>query len=214
MPPERVITAQRKISFAPLSQSTRSTPRRNVSSIQNYSNFERIDEIIQNPPKTPKSTAQNTQPQGDRDIEIEDGEEEEEEEEEDNSSTFGEEEEEEVQIEPLDIPTCQNLLSTITIKRYRKEKKFRKSRDETTWTQAYFDITIIDETWVNISKEGYPILVNHLWTCKFCGPTFTSTDKQCHDNTTVLNKHIHQAHEMNPQKHKLDIQPTLKSSIL
>ena len=72
----------------------------------------------------------------------------------------------------------------------------------------------MDETWVNTSKEGHPTLVNHLWTCKFCGPAFTSTDKQCHGNTTALNKHMHQAHEMNSQKHKLGIQPTLKGSVL
>ena len=61
---------------------------------------------------------------------MEDGEEEEEEE--DNSSTSSEEEEEEVQIEPLDTSMCQNLPSTITIKRYRKEKKSQKLRDEIT----------------------------------------------------------------------------------
>ena len=143
---------------------------------------------------------------------MEDGKEEEEEE--DNSSTSDEKEEEEVQIKPLDTLMHQNLLLIITIKRYRKEKKLQKSQDETTQTQAYFDITIIDETQVNMFKKDYPILVNHLWTCKFCGPAFTSTDKQHHGNTTALNKHMHQAHEMNPQKHKLGIQPTLKGSVL
>jgi len=61
---------------------------------------------------------------------MEDGEEEEEKE--DNSSTSGEEEKKEIQIEPLDTPTHQNLLSTITIKRYWKEKKLQKPQDEIT----------------------------------------------------------------------------------
>jgi hypothetical protein len=50
MPLERVISKQRTISWGPISTPTHETPRRNRSTIQNYSQYERIDEPIQNPP--------------------------------------------------------------------------------------------------------------------------------------------------------------------
>jgi hypothetical protein len=146
-------------------------------------NFERIYEPIVNPPKTPKASTQNTQCEGDGDVNMADGDEEED----DTLFISSEEEEEEVSIDLESTSTRPNLPSTVTIKRQRKSrsKTARKPRDETTWTQAYFNVTTMDETWVNKAKEGYPTLANRLWTCRLCGPHLRSTDAQRHGNTTA-----------------------------
>jgi hypothetical protein len=66
----------------------------------------------------------------------------------------------------------------------------------------------MDETWVNISKRGYLVQQNRLWTCKFCKGGFSSTDKARHGNTSHLNNHLLAEHGMTKQKHQLGIQLT------
>ncbi len=214
MPPERT---QRRIQFVPVSNipsSTRRTPRRNKSSIQNYAQPERIDEPMQNRPTTPKTPRISTlgrtlgrgQVEDEDDIEMLDKT--------DDEDIFASEKsgDEEVEIEPSTTPTRQNLPSTITVHKRRTITKPRKPREETTWTRYYFDITTIEETWINEAKAGKPTLNNRLWTCKICGPAFTSTDKQRHSNTLALNDHLRDEHEMNIQKHKLGIALKVKHS--
>jgi hypothetical protein len=75
MPLERVISKQRTISWGPIGTPMRQIPRRNRSTIQNYSQYERIDELIQNPPRTPKTTTQLTQLDDNGEAQIADGEE-------------------------------------------------------------------------------------------------------------------------------------------
>lgn len=59
-----------------MSTPTRQIPSRsNRTVIRNYSQLEQREVVIQNPPKTPKTPTPNTQPQGDRDIQMADGEE-------------------------------------------------------------------------------------------------------------------------------------------
>jgi hypothetical protein len=121
--------------------------------------------------------------------------------------------EEEVEIDPTGTPTRQNLPSTIIIKKRRitTTKRARKIRKETTWTQCYFNVTTMDETWSK-PKEPDKLLINRLWTCKLCGPAFTSTDKQRHGNTSSLNTHMKDKHEINAQKHALGI-PAKKNGV-
>jgi hypothetical protein len=69
---------------------------------------------------------------------------------------------EEVQVRPSDTPTRKNLPTTVTIWKHHKVKKARKQWKENTWTQAYFDITIIEETWIHTGRKGHLILKNRL----------------------------------------------------
>jgi hypothetical protein len=194
--------SNKRFHFAPLS-SIRQTPRRNRSSIQNYSQYERIDEPIQNPPRTPKTTTHNTQAEEEEDVEMADKDQ-------DSEQECGSPSSEEIEVQPSETPTRQNLPTTITIKKRFRNKKPRKQRGETTWTQAYFDITLIDETWVNEVTTNKPVLNNRLWICKLCGPAFSSTDKERHGNTSKLNNHLRDEHDMNKQKHQLGILPKQK----
>jgi hypothetical protein len=68
----------------------------------------------------------------------------------------------------------------------------------------------MDETWVNENKVGKLILQNRLWTCKYCFPIFTSDDKERHGNTSKLNNHMKDVHDLNKQKHKLGVLPKVK----
>ena len=136
MPLERIPAKQRMISFTSLSSSTRQTPHRNKLSIQNYSQIERIDEPIENPPKTPRVTTLATQDEGDEDIEMADGDQGDDNDLESNASKV-----EEIEVQMSEILTRRNIPSTITIKKSHKKKKTRKPREETTWTRAYFDVT-------------------------------------------------------------------------
>jgi hypothetical protein len=132
MPPERVQRKQRTISWASIGTPTRQTPRRTTSTIQNYSQYERIDEPIRNPspaPRTPKTNTQSTEPDKDGDIQMADGEDDDEL---DNlSSSLGEEE---IAVDGVQTPTRQNVPTTITIKKRHLKKKDWKPREETTWT--------------------------------------------------------------------------------
>jgi hypothetical protein len=199
---------QRTISFAPMSSSTRQTPRRNASNIQDYSQYERIDEPIQNPLRTPKTSTQPTQLDNNKDTQMTDGEEDLE----DANDLLLSSREEEIEVQAAKTPTQRNLPSTVTIKRRYLNKRPRKQRDETTWTQFYFDVTPIEDTWINQAKKGKPVLQNRLWTCKLCGPAFSSTDKERHSNTSKLNNHLQSEHEMNRQKHQLGVLPKYKDS--
>ena len=76
-----------------------------------------------------------------------------------------------------------------------------------TWTQHYFTIDLMDETWVNEDKPTKPVQQNRRWTCKLCGPTFSSTDKERHGNTSKLNNHMRDVHQMDKRKHLLDELP-------
>jgi hypothetical protein len=98
--------------------------------------------------------------------------------------------EEEIQVYPTKTPTHHNLPLTITIKKHYKEKRQQKPRTETTWTQAYLDITLIEESWINEGKNGKRVQKNRLWTYKLCGPEFSFTNKECHGNTSRLNTHL------------------------
>jgi hypothetical protein len=66
----------------------------------------------------------------------------------------GEVEEEEVPVELLDTPTRQNLPTTVIIRQRRYIKRARKPRRETTWTQHYFNVTLLDEIYINKAKKG------------------------------------------------------------
>jgi hypothetical protein len=116
MASQRVPVSQQKLTFIPITSSTRQTPRRNLSLIQNYSQYERIDEPIVNPPKTPKTVLQATQAlsEGDEDVEIEDREEE-------DTIEIDESSSDEEVVQPSDTPTRRNLPSTITVKRHKRE---------------------------------------------------------------------------------------------
>lgn len=94
-----------------------------------------------------------------------------------------------------------SLLSTIKVRIQKREKKARKLRFKTTQTQCYFDVIVIDETQVNKGKQGKPKLINRQQTCKICGLTFLLTNKERHRNTSKLNNHLCDAHDMNKQKH-------------
>jgi hypothetical protein len=127
MPPQRVVPKQRTISFASTTSSTRQTPRRNIPTIQDYKNFERIDEPIQNPastPKTPRTATQATQAEEDDTIDISDNAE-------DNE---GEESlsNEEIEVDTTETPTRRNLQSTVIIRKRHLKRRVRKAREETT----------------------------------------------------------------------------------
>ena len=198
--------SQKTIPFAPIASSasqTRGTPRRNASTITNYARPERIDEIIQNPPQTPRAPARATQADTAlEDTEMDYGDEDDEEEQEE-----AQEGAEVIEILDPDTPTQRNLPSTVITKTRRIIKRARKPRSETTWTQFYYDVTLLDDTWVNTSKKGHPVLQNRLWTCKWCKSAFSSTDKSRHGNTSTLNNHLLLEHNMTKQKHQLGIQP-------
>jgi hypothetical protein len=61
-------------------------------------------------------------------------------------------------ISDLNTLTRQSLPSTVTIKRHCIHKKPQKEHSETTWTQNYFNITLLDNTWVNLQKKSHPVL--------------------------------------------------------
>lgn len=139
MPPQRSKPIQQRISFLPTSQNSlnpRGTPRRNYNTIQNYAWPERINEIINNPAATPRHP-HPPRPTVKDDIDMAD---------EDNEE--GDQEiEEEVSIDQSITPTRRNIPSTVVVKtRRRTKKKPRKAREETTWTQHYFNITQIEDT--------------------------------------------------------------------
>jgi hypothetical protein len=211
MPPERISKKQRVLSWAPTTSSPRQMSRRNKSTIQNYSRCEQIDEPISNPPRTPKTPHPPTK---DTHIIRDDASEEEVQMADDqDGDNNGSGSEEEVEIDPADTPTRHNLPSTITIKKRRTTttKKARKMRKETSWTQCYFNVTTMDETWSK-PKEPDRILINRMWTCKLCGPAFTSTDKQRHGNTSALIRHMKDKHDMDARKHALGI-PAKKNGV-
>jgi hypothetical protein len=104
-------------------------------------------------------------------------------------------------------PTRRNLPFTVVVKRRRKERRPRKECGEHTWTMRYFNVTALDETWVNTQRKGHLVLQNRLWTCKFCKSAFSFIDKARHGNTTHLNNHLRDKHEMTRKKHDLSILP-------
>jgi hypothetical protein len=68
-------------------------------------------------------------------------------------------------------------------------------------------VTILEETWINKSLKDKPSMLNRLWICKICGPSFQSTDKERHGNTSRLVNHLKEQHDMDEQKHKLGVLP-------
>ena len=127
MPPQHTAPKQRTISFAPITSSTRQTPRRNVPAILDYKNFERIDEPIQNPactPKTPRTSTQATQAEEDNTINISD----------DAEDDEGEEglSNEEIEVDTAETPTRRNLQSTVIVRKRYLKRRVRKAREETT----------------------------------------------------------------------------------
>jgi hypothetical protein len=111
-----------------------------------------------------------------------------------------------------ETPSRSAIYSTVTIRRRQLQKRARKPRSETTWTQHYFDVTTLDKTWVNKGKRGKPTLQNRLWVCKLCGPAFKSTNKERHRNTSKLNNHLRDEHNMDKRKHQLGEKPLLKGA--
>jgi hypothetical protein len=145
---------------------TRQTPWRNVLAILDYKNFERIDEPIQNPactPKTPRTSTRATQAEKDDTIDISDDSEDDEVEE--GLSN------EEIEVDAAKTPTRRNLQSTVIVRKHHLKRRVRKAREETTWVQAYFDVVLMDETWINEVRKSKPVLQNRRWTC---GPAFSS----------------------------------------
>lgn len=158
MPPQRSAPTQQQIPFEPASPNPlnpRGTPRRNRTTIRDYARPERIDEIIENPALTPHHTHPPSRPTiegDDNDVNMADAEED------------GEEQEieEEVMIDQLGTPTRRNIPSTVVVKTRRRIRKPRKPRKETTWTQHYFEVTTLEETWINNALKSKPTLLNRL----------------------------------------------------
>jgi hypothetical protein len=210
MPPK----AQRTLSFAPpptplpaTPSGTRATPRRQASTITNYARPERIDEPFTNPeiPKTPRAFTRHIE---DEDVEM------------DNASNDGMEDEEAssqdedgevIEVPDPETPSRRSLPTTVIIKKRRLVKKQRKARTKTSWTRHYFDLTPLEDTWINKQKKGHPKEKNHLWTCKWCGPAFQSTEKARHGNTTLLGNHLRLEHGLTEEKHELGLPPIHKS---
>jgi len=154
MPPQRSEPTQRRISFGPTTSNPlnpRGTPRRNRNTIQNYAQPERIDELIKNPLPTPRHPHPPS-PTAKDDVDMTDRDENEEE----------QEVKEELLIDQSRTPTRQNLPSTVVIKTRQQSKKPRKPRKETTWTQHYFEVTLLTDTWVNEALKNKPTLFNRL----------------------------------------------------
>jgi hypothetical protein len=79
----------------------------------------------------------------------------------------------------IETPTGKNLLSTVVIRTRRKQRKEQaKTRTEKTWVQAYFNVTLLEDEWINPALKHKEPIRNRLWTCKLCGPSFTLTDKE------------------------------------
>jgi hypothetical protein len=110
-------------------------------------------------------------------------------------------------------PTRRGIPSTVVVKTRRRARGPRKSRKETTWTQYYFDVTILEETWNHPGLKNKPLVANRLWICKICGPSFKSTDQERHGNTSRLVKHLKEQHDMDEQKHKLGVQPKQRKGL-
>lgn len=183
----------------------RETPSRSTRTvIHDYSQLERPDFTPRNPSKAAPRAESNTysQPLQDDDIEIEETQ---------DNGTDIEASGSSSECQP-ETPSRPAIQSTVIIKRRQLQKKARRPRSETTWTQHYFTVTTLDETWVNEGKKGKPILQNRLWVCKLCGPTFKSTDKERHGNTSKLNNHLRDEHEMTKKKHQLGEKPIVKGS--
>lgn len=95
------------------------------------------------------------------------------------------------------------LTSLITIRKEKAtQKKPRKPREETTWTLCHYDVSLMDETWVNTSKDDHPRLKNRLWTCKYC-VDFTSTNKSRYGNSSNTNEHLRKVHKYKKADHIL-----------
>ena len=159
MPPIRTNTTstQQQLTFAPMPQSplnARGTPRRDRTYVPNYCTLKRVDPIITNP-LTPRR-AQPSRPTtkgDDDDVPMADRDE------------LGEDELEEVTDEEdrETTPTPQGVVpSTVIVRTQTTQKKPRKPRKETTWTQYYFDITPLQDTWVNEQIASKPTLYNRL----------------------------------------------------
>ncbi|KAL5321365.1 hypothetical protein ACEPPN_009322 [Leptodophora sp. 'Broadleaf-Isolate-01'] len=191
---------QRQLAFAP---SVRDTPQRDRI-VTNYRNLERIDEPIVNPPRTPATNRQATQSSS---VTKEDDEDLDEPGPEDDDSN-DENQAETIHIQDNSTPTRRGLASTVQImlkKVDRTTKKTRKDRTESTWTIPFFNMTTLGDEW---SKKGEErVRINRLWTCKICGPAYTSTDKARHGSTTALGEHIKKIHKLTASQYKLGIQP-------
>jgi hypothetical protein len=204
MPPQRSIPKQKTLLFDPIATPIRQTPRTNRTIVPNYSQLVRVDEPIENPLKEQPPPQQL---KADEDVEMDDGVQDDEL---DNVSLSLSEEE----IGLADTPTRKNLPTTVVIRTRHKEKKQRrKTRTKKTWVQAYFDVTTMEDEWINPAlKHGEPIK-NRLWTCKLCGPAFTSTNKERHSNTSRLNNHMRNDHDMTKEKHLLKQPPKAKKNL-
>jgi hypothetical protein len=111
-----------------------------------------------------------------------------------------------------ETPTRKNLPSTVVIKTRRKQRKERaKTRTEKNWVQAYFNVTLLENEWINPALKHKEPIRNRLWTCKLCGPSFTSTDKERHGNTSRLNNHLRIEYDMTKEKHLLKHLPKVKN---
>jgi hypothetical protein len=113
--------------------------------------------------------------------------------------------EEEMDINREITPTHHDIPSTVVVKTHRRARGPRKSQKETTWTQYYFDVTILEETWNHLGLKNKPLVANRLWIYKIYGPSFKSTDQERHSNTLRLVKHLKEQYNIDKQKHKLDV---------
>jgi len=94
--------------------------------VENYSQLERVQFTPKNPPKTTITPPPNTQTQQDKDIKMQDNIREQDKVEASTSSSK--------EDHPNTPSKRCGILSTITIKTQRKEKRAQKLRSETTWT--------------------------------------------------------------------------------
>ena len=103
-----------------------------------------------------------------------------------------------------------NLPSTVILRERNLIRKQRKNREETTWTRHYFDVTTEEDTWYNeLTKKR---LQNRRWTCKLCGPAFSSTDKERHGNTSLLNAHMAKEHKFTKADYMLKKTPAVSEA--
>jgi hypothetical protein len=185
---------QREIPFGPI---PRTAPRRSTRQIIDYNTIERREVLPHNPVSQaplPIQLSKNAVPSKSHDTTKGGGQ--------DTAMPDVQESEEEEPAQSTPTRT-RSIPSLVTVRREKTiQRKPRKAREETTWTIHHYDITLLDDEWVNTSKKGLATVKNRLWTCKYC-IDFTSTDKSRLGNSSNTNDHLKKAHRFSKADHKL-----------
>jgi hypothetical protein len=80
----------------------------------------------------------------------------------------------------------------------RVSTKKRKERDQSSWTLHYFDVSELQDTWINKDKNNREQR-NRKLTCKHC--SWHTTDKKSGGKTSKLNSHMHDTHRFYRDDH-------------